>query len=222
MNIEEEIFRKHSLIKEKLVSYGFKKQEHSYIYSKEFMNNSFRADIYVSEEGIVKGKVIEIELDEEYTNFRIEGNNGEFVGKVREEYKNILQDLANKCFKKEYFEFEQTNRICNYIINKYSSKPEFLWKTTPNFGVFRNKDTGKWIGLIQNFDKKYIVPTETGRIEVINLKLDEEVPKYIDNKTIFGYPQKARRNWLRVVLDDSLTDSKIIELVDKSYEISNK
>jgi predicted DNA-binding protein (MmcQ/YjbR family) len=45
---------------------------------------------------------------------------------------------------------------------------------------------------------------------------------YIDNKTIFGYPQKVRRNWLRVILDDSLDDNKIIELIDKSYEISNK
>lgn len=222
MSIEEEAFRKYSLIKEKLVSYGFKKQGHSFIYSKEFMNNTFRANISVSEDGIVKGKVIEIELGEEYTNFRIEGNNGEFVGKVREEYKNILQDIANKCFKKEYFEFEQTNRICDYIMNKYNSNPEFLWKTTPNFGVFRNKNTGKWIALIQNFDKKYIISTETGRIEVINLKLNEEVPKYIDNKTIFGYPQKARKNWLRVILNDTLTDNKIIKLVDKSYEISNK
>ena len=41
---------------------------------------------------------------------------------------------------------------------------------------------------------------------------------YNDNKTIFGYPQKARRNWLRVILDDN----KVIELIDKSYEISNK
>lgn len=222
MSIENEVFKKHKLIITNLIPYGFIKECNVYVYSKNFMNNTFRADITIDENGVVNGKIIEIELNEEYTNFRIEDNVGEFVGKVREEYENILQDIANKCFKKEYFEFEQTNRICNYIIDKYKSKPEYLWKTTPNFGVFRNKDTGKWIALVQNFDKKYIVPTETGKIEVINLKLDDEVPKYIDNKTIFGYPQKARKNWLRVILDDSLNDDRIIELVDKSYEISNK
>lgn len=222
MGIENEVFKKHKLILDNLIPYGFIKENNVYIYSKNFMNNTFKAHITINENAIVNGKVIEIELNEEYTNFRIEGNTGEFVGKVREEYKNILQDIAEHCFKKVYFEFEQTNRICDYIIDRYNSKPEYLWKTTPNFGVFRNNDTGKWIALVQNFDKKYIVPTETGRIEVINLKLDEEVPKYIDNKTIFGYPQKARRNWLRVILDDSLNDDRIIELVDKSYEISNK
>ena len=222
MSIENEVFKKHKLILDNLIPYGFIKENNVYIYSKNFMNNTFKAHITINENAIVNGKVFEIELNEEYTNFRIEGNTGEFVGKVREEYKNILQDIAEHCFKKVYFEFEQTNRICDYIIDRYNSRPEYLWKTTPNFGVFRNNDTGKWIALVQNFDKKYIVPTETGRIEVINLKLDEEVPKYIDNKTIFGYPQKARRNWLRVILDDSLNDDRIIELVDKSYEISNK
>jgi len=72
--------------------------------------------------------------------------------------------------------------MSDYIIKKYNTKPEFLWKSTPKFGVFRNSKTGKWIGLVQNFDKSLIVPTETGHIELIDLKLDEEVQNYIDNK----------------------------------------
>ena len=82
------------------------------------MNNTFRADILINDKGEILGKVIEIELDEEYTNFRIEGSEGEFVGKVREEYKNILQDIANNCFEREDFIYEQTNRITKLIKEK--------------------------------------------------------------------------------------------------------
>ena len=57
------------------------------------MNDAFRANIYINSEGQVLGKVIEIELNEEYTNFRMENAIGEFVNTVRDEYIKILQDL---------------------------------------------------------------------------------------------------------------------------------
>ena len=50
------------------------------------MNNTFKADIYINNEGQVLGKVIELELNEEYTNFRMENAIGEFVNTVRDEY----------------------------------------------------------------------------------------------------------------------------------------
>lgn len=222
MNIEKDIFESAKLQIDKLEKYGFKKDNDIYNYSRNIMDNKFRVDITIDTSNNIFGKIYELETNEEYTNFRIENITGEFVSKVKEEYIEVLKDILDHCYKKEYFLFEQTNRMSDYIIKKYNTKPEFLWKSTPKFGVFRNKKTGKWIGLVQNFDKSLIVPTETGHIELIDLKLDEEVPNYIDNKTIFGYPQKTRRNWLRVILDDSLDDNKVIELIDKSYEISNK
>ena len=117
MSIESEVFKKYIPNNKKLIKYGFKKCNNEYKFSKTFMNNTFRADIVIDAKGQVIGKVIEIELNEEYINFRIEGNSGEFAYKVREEYRNILQDIANNCFEKEYFIFKQTNRITK-LINK--------------------------------------------------------------------------------------------------------
>jgi hypothetical protein len=141
------------------------------------MDNKFRVDITIDSSNNIFGKIYELETNEEYTNFRIENTRGEFVSKVREEYIKILKDILDHFYKKEYFLFDQTNRMSDYIIKKYNTKPEFLWKFAHKFGIFRNSKTGKWIGLVQNFDKSLIVPTETGHIELIDLKLDEEVPK---------------------------------------------
>ena len=93
MSIESEIFKKYKLKESNLVPYGFIKEKGLYKYSKEFMNDAFRANIYINSEGQVLGKVIEIELNEEYTNFRMENAIGEFVNTVRDEYIKILQDL---------------------------------------------------------------------------------------------------------------------------------
>lgn len=221
MSIESEVFKKYIPNNNKLIKYGFKKSNNEYKFSKIFMNDTFRADIVIDAKGQVIGKVIEIELNEEYTNFRIEGNSGEFVGKVREEYKSILQDIANKCFEKEYFIYKQTNRITKLINDKYSVSPEFLWDFVPDYGVFRNVRSKKWFGIVMNLDKSKIIPNKTGEVEVLNLKLDENITKALKLNGVYSPYHSSKKNWVSIILDNTLSDEKIMELVDLSYDISN-
>ncbi|WP_352404011.1 MmcQ/YjbR family DNA-binding protein [Kandleria vitulina] len=221
MSIESEVFKKYIPNNNKLIKYGFKKSNNEYKFSKKIMNDTFRADIVIDDKGQVIGKVIEIELNEEYTNFRIKGNSGEFVGKVREEYKSILQDIANKCFEKEYFIYEQTNRITKLINEKYNVSPEFLWNFVPDYGVFRNVRSKKWFGIVMNLDKSKIIPNKTGEVEVLNLKLDENVTKALKLNGVYSPYHSNKKNWVSIILDNTLSDEKIMELVDLSYDISN-
>lgn len=221
MSIESEVFKKYIPNNNKLIKYGFKKSNNEYKFSKKIMNDTFRADIVIDDKGQVIGKVIEIELNEEYTNFRIKGNSGEFVGKVREEYKSILQDIANKCFEKEYFMYEQTNRITKLINEKYNVSPEFLWNFVPDYGVFRNVRSKKWFGIVMNLDKSKITPNKTGEVEVLNLKLDENVTKALKLNGVYSPYHSNKKNWVSIILDNTLSDEKIMELVDLSYDISN-
>ena len=92
MTIEEELFRKTKIDFDKICKYGFKKDKFLYKYSKNIMNNTFRVDIEINNDGIVKGKVYDLALGDEYTNFRIEDSTGHFAGQVRDEFKNLLKD----------------------------------------------------------------------------------------------------------------------------------
>ena len=221
MSIESEVFKKCIPNNNKLIKYGFKKCDNEYKFSKSFLKDTFRADITIDSKGNVTGKVIEIELNEEYTNFRIEENVGEFVGKVREEYKHILQDIANNCFEKEDFIFEQTNRITKLINEKYAVFPEFLWDIFPDYGVFRNARSNKWFGIVMNLDKSKIIPKKTGEVEILNLKLDENVKKALKLDGVYHPYHSSKKNWVSIILDNTLPDEKIMELVDLSYDISN-
>lgn len=221
MIIEDEVFKKYKLKKEKLISYGFKKENEMYKYSKSFMNDTFRADICIDKNGKVSGKVIEIELDEEYTNFRMENAIGEFVNTVRDEYKKILQDIVSNCFGKEEFIFDQSNRITNLINEKYKVLPEFLWEKFPGFGVFRNARSNKWFGIIMNIDKSKIIPEESGEIEVLNIKLDDNVQNYLSVEGIYPSYHLSKKSWVTIILDDILSDKEIMDLIDISYNLSN-
>lgn len=68
MSIESNIFKRTKLNIDTLIPYGFIKTKNGYEYSKVFMNN-FSANIIINEQGIISGKVYDINVDNEYTNF---------------------------------------------------------------------------------------------------------------------------------------------------------
>ena len=223
MKIEEEIFKKSKPIKEKLIKYGFKKENNIYIIEKTFMNDSFKAIITIEKENI-KGKIIDLEFNEEYTNIRVENSQGEFVNKVKNEYKKILQDIKNNCFENKYFTTDQANRITNYILNKYNDKPEFLWEKYENFGVFRNQINKKWYAIIMNINKSVLKEKDNKQIDILNVKTDEKIiEKLIKEKGYYKAYHMNKKNWITIALDETLKDSVIEKLIDSSYnEINEK
>lgn len=220
MNIEDMIFKKSIPDFDKLISYGFKKVDCFYKYSKNIMNNSFQVVVMISKDGVVSGKVYDLELEDEYTNFRIENNIGSFASQVREEFETILKDIEEKCFTKQLFIGNQANRISNIIMNKYQDEPSFEWDSYPDFGVFKNKDTKKWYALIMNIDKGKLDDGK-GSIEIVNVKIDENKIKQLLSKKGF-YPayHMNKKYWISVALDDTLKDEVILDLIEESYSYS--
>ena len=221
MSIEEDVFRKRKVKEDALISYGFKKKESYYSYSKEFMNHNMKAEIVINEVGIVTGKVYDLDMEEEYTNFRIEGIVGDFANTVKEEYQNILQDIATHCFIEEEFMFEQSNRISRKIKEKYHIHPEFLWEKFPNYGIFRNEKSDKWFAIIMNLNRSKFRKEEEGIVEVLNVKLEDKVEENIKRKGIYPAYHSNKKNWVSIILDDTLTDEEVMDLISISYDLSD-
>ena len=219
MNIEDIIFRKTHIDFKKLEDYGFKKFDKIYKYSKVFMDN-FKAEIII-DENKVSGKIYDLSIEEEYINFRIENGVGEFVSKVREEYKNILKDIVENCTEKFYFITKQANRITKLIINMYNDKPEFAWEKFPGYGIFRNPNNEKWYSLIMNIDKSKIDKKCTGEVEIINVKVDEElIPSLLKRKGFYPSYHMNKKNWITIVLDNTLSDDEIMKYVSMSHKFT--
>lgn len=220
MNIESIIFKKSKIDYNKLITYGFIKNNDSYIYETNFLDDTMKAIITVKD-NLISGIVIDLNTDLEYTNFRLNNASGEFVSSVKNAYEGILKDIRDKCFLLEYFINEQSNRISRLINDKYSVLPEFLWEDYPDFGIFRNKRSNKWFGLIMNIDKNKLDNKQKGNIDVLNIKFDGNIKDYLKIKGIYPAYHMNKKSWLTITLDDSLSDEYIMELVDKSYELNN-
>lgn len=217
--IEEELFNKYVVNTDKLIDYGFKLENNKYIYEILFMDNSFKAIIEI-DNNIVKGKVIDLSFGEEYTLFRREGELGEFASAIKSEYISILNDIKNNCFTKELFVSSQANRITKLIYDRYNVEPEFLWDDSPDYGVFRNKRSNKWFGIIMNIDKSKIIEYSSGLVEIINIKLDN-VSNYLNISGIYPAYHMNKKSWVSIILDGTLSDNEIMNLINISYELIN-
>ncbi len=218
MNIEENIFKKSRVIFSKLKEYGFVYKNDIYIYEKEFLNNEFKALISITKDEMISGKVIDLNGNFEYTNIRIK-NDGEFVNKVRNEYINILNDIKEKCFKKEYFINNQANKVSEYIIKKYGVNPEFLWDKFPDYGVFRNPKNSKWFAIIMNIDLSKISDIKD-KSDIINLKLkQDDIIKLQKKKGYLKAYHMNKKDWISIILNDTIEDEEIIYLIDESYKL---
>lgn len=220
MDLEDNIFKTYILNESKLISYGFVKDKDNYLYFKRIMDGNFEVKIIIDAFKKISGKIYDLESEDEYTNFRVKNVTGKFALSVRDEYLNILKDIRDKCFEKRYFILNQSNRITNYIIKKYGVLPEFLWAKNPGFGVFRNRRSLKWFGIIMNIDMGKILLSKSLMTEVINIKV-LDTDKFIKKEGIYPAYHMNKKNWVKIILNDTLEDNEIINLIDMSYEFSN-
>ena len=212
MNFEEDIFKRYKLNTDKI---------DRNIFEKFFLDGKFKAVIKISEEGKVYGEVFDIENNDIYLPLRTESQNGEFCTKIRECYKNILKEIRDEYFLKEYFIFEQSNRIADLISKEFFAEPEFLWEKFSGCGVFRNPKTKKWFGIIMDIDKSKIIKNKKGLIEVLNIKLNpDEIKEKLKEKGFYSAYHMNKKNWLSIILNDEINDSEIMKLVEKSYLLS--
>ena len=101
LSIESDVFNKSIINIELLEKYGFIKEYDNYIYERNFLNNNFKAIINIDKNGKVKGKVIDLLVNEEYLGLRT-NMIGEFTNKIREYNNYILIYIENNCYINRY------------------------------------------------------------------------------------------------------------------------
>ena len=182
------------------------------------MNSNFKAVIEISD--VLKGKVIDNLSNEEYMPLRIESFDGDYVCKVREAYKSILKRIADICCTDVFFACDQANRITKFIDETYGVKPDFPWKD--DNGVFRHLDNNKWFSLIMYVSLDALLKNGDNRkLNIINLKIDgakrDELHKI---NGIYPAFHMNHKTWISVVLDDTICDDKIMELIQSSFDLT--
>ena len=173
--------------------------------------------------GEVKCEVRDTETREPYTLFLVDGAEGEFVGRVREEYTRALEDIANNCLEKQIFKGAHTAALIGYALKKYGGELEFLWEDTPDCAVLRRGDTKKWYAAILTVEYRKLGLDRDERVEAIDMRTDPaELDRLVDNETYFRGWHMNKKRWMTMLLDGSAPYEELIRRLDASYLLAVK
>ena len=223
MKFEDEIFLSYSVDRAKLVPYGFKRHDDAYVFEKDFKSGAFTAVVSVDQSGNVTGKVVEKEFEDEYTQVHVDAAQGAFVSEIRSAYGDILLDIRGHCFLKQPFISQQANRIAQRIEKEYGEIADYPFSEDryKSCGVFRFKGNGKWYALVMNIERKRFENIESDdRTDVLNVKIDvSKRTELLDTKGIFPAYHMNKQKWISVILDGSLSDDYIMNLIGVSRDL---
>ncbi len=215
-------FENKSIDYEKLLKYGFILNGNNYVFEKNINNNCFKVIVEISKTNQTS-KVLDLSTNDEYVLVDINNSTGEFVGKLKEEYENILNDIIVKCTTPNIFKSKQANEIIKYIKEKYNDDLEYLWKKFPNNAIWRNKSNNKWYGALLVISENKLGIESDKIIDIIDLRYQKDkIKEIVDNKKIFRGYHMNKDNWITIRLDENVDIKQIYKLIDNSYELSLK
>ena len=171
-----------------LEKYGFILNNGEYIYKKDIINDKFRIIVRVINNEMIS-KLIDNSFNEEYVMVDVKDATGKFVGRVKEEYDNIIDDIINSCTINDVFKSKQAKEVIKYIEKKYNNNLEFLWEKFKDVAIWRNNNNNKWYGLIMTITEEKLGINSNKKIETIGLRYPkDQINEVIDNKKVFpGY-----------------------------------
>ncbi len=224
-NLENDVLARKRPRFDKLSEYGFVKTADKYRYERDFANGDFLAVFEIASDGKIIGTVFDNMTGEIYLPLRIESRDDAFVNLIRTQYKEWLADIASHCYADVLFSSDQSNRLTERIFVVYNERPDFPWDegAHKSSGTFRHTDNKKWFALIMNIKRSFLDksadPSDT--VDVINLKENvADIGALTCEKGVYPAYHMNHKNWISVLLDDTLSDNRIMEFIDVSFSLT--
>ena len=215
-----EIFKSYRFNKEKAIDYGFVENGEVWTYSCQILQGEFFMTLSITPDN-VSFLVFDQETGDLYPQVHIESMRGSFVGSVREACLEILYQIRKACFDVQDFICPQTKRIMEQVQEKYGNQLEYLWEKSPDTAVLRHEDNQKWYAVLMRIPWDKLEKGREGLVEAVNIK-HNQVADLLSKRGIYPAFHMNKRYWISLVLDDSLSDDEVLDLLEISWNLTLK
>ena len=215
-----EIFKSYQFNQEKAYDYGFVENSGVWTYSCQILQGDFVMTVSVVD-GNLSFQVCDQEMGDLYPQVHMESMTGSFVASVRETCLETLYQIRKACFDVQDFICPQTKRIMAQVQEKYGNQLEFLWEKSPDTAVLRHEGNQKWYAVLMKISWDKLEKGREGQVEAVNLKHDQ-VADLLSKKGIYPAFHMNKRYWISVAFDDTLSDEMVLELIEKSWNLTSK
>jgi predicted DNA-binding protein (MmcQ/YjbR family) len=217
-NLEQELMAGRFPDFAKLADFGFEKRNDQYEYLCEIGGGSFQAAVTVSEKGVVSGKVVDIFTDEEYVQVRTAGHRGGYAAKIRQEYLQLLEEIAAECFFEIPFLLPQSYRIACLIERNYGQKGTYPFEKKPACCAFGTANE-KYYALIHPASENGADSGE-GMTEVLEFRCGNEESEELIQKDGFVRASQIKKGGIGIRMEENLSDEEIMSYVEKSRRLA--
>ena len=215
-----EIFKAYQFNSKKAKGYGFVENQGVWTFSSTILQGDFLMIVTV-EDGDLSFQIYDQETGDLYPQVHMKSMRGTFVGSVREACLEVLYDIRKACFEVKEFIYPQTKRIMSLVQEKYENQLEYLWEKSPDTAILRHENNQKWYVVLMRISWDKLEKGREGTVEAVNLKQDQ-VSDLLVKKGIYPAFHMNKHYWISVPLDDSLSDEELLELIEKSWNLTLK
>ena len=98
---------------------------------------------------------------------------------------------------------------------------EISWSICGRNRLIQHEGNQKWYAVLMKISWEKLEKGREGQVEAVNLKHDQ-VADLLLNKGIYPAFHMNKRYWISVALDDTLSDEEVLELIEKSWNLTSK
>lgn len=212
-----EIFDKNIFNSKLAIAYGFSKIGDYYILQSDIDVENFNVIVKIGKDSF-EANVIELPFNEEYILFNVLDSNGKFVSKIRKKVNELIEDIVKNCFKS----LDYRKILLDYVKEKYGTIPEEPWEDN-NHATIKTTNSKKWYGIFMYLPYKTLGLDKSGKIDVLNVKLNPElIESLIDKKHFFPAYHMNKKYWITILLDSDMDLDLIKNLIDESFKLVEK
>ena len=106
-----------------------------------------------------------------------------------------------------------------YILNHYSTEPDYPWADTPRAAVFRHAGNRKWFALLMEVPRSRLGLPGAEPLDIVNFKCDPILIASLRGENgIFPAYHMNKASWITVLLNETVPDETLAMLVDMSFQ----
>ena len=112
--------------------------------------------------------------------------------------------------------------LLEYAKDKYNTVSEKLWLKYPSYEVLRHEKNRKWYAIIMGVQKNKVGLNEEGLIDILDVKCEPGlIPILLRQKGFAPAYHMSKEHWISIILNGSVNDEEIYNLLDGSYKMTN-
>ena len=212
-----EIFDKNIFNSKLAIAYGFSNTGDYYILQSDIDVENFNVIVKIGKDSF-EVNVIELPFNEEYILFNVSDSKGKFVSKIRKKVNELIEDIVNSCFTS----LDYRKILLDYVREKYGTIPGEPWEDN-NHATIKTPNSKKWYGIFMYLPYNTLGLDKSGKIDVLNVKLNPEVIKsLIDKKHFFPAYHMNKKYWITILLDSDTDLNLVKSLIDESFKLVEK